>query len=215
MNYRLVNAGENWNVGEGAKFPSGGEDVAAALSWVEGEFGGKGQKRDVFLLGNSAGGVHASTFIFGKQFEAQRKELVSGQRGVALKGLINVAVPAHFKKAEPGRGDVLKAYYGEPKEVEEKSVFGLLEAIKASGKKRAEVAVPRCLAMLGEFDPVNEIGEPMEDFVELWKETFGDGIEFVKMEGHNHISPPLSLMSGDKKGEKWGEELVNWVNKQV
>jgi hypothetical protein len=33
------------------------------------------------------------------------------------------------------------------------------------------------------------------------------------LKGHNHISPPVALMSGDKEGEKWGEDLVGWMRK--
>jgi len=201
-------------VGENAVFPSGGEDVAIALEWVEKEFGGKGGKRDVYLVGNSAGGVHASTFVLGEKFLAQRKRLLAGEKGIVLKGLVNVAVPCHFKRAEEGRNEVLKTYYGNPKEVEEKCVYGLLEAIKKSGKKREEVGVPACLAVLGEFDPKDEIGEPMEDFVKLWKGMWGEGIEFLRADGHNHISPPMAMCSGDVKGEKWGEDVVAWIKKQ-
>jgi len=83
------------------------------------------------------------------------------------------------------------------------------------GKKRQDIGIPKCLALLGEFDPEDEIGEPMNNFVSLWKSTFGEGIDFEKIEGHNHISPPMALMSGDKKGEKWGEDVVSWIKKQV
>lgn len=216
MNYRRVDSdGPGCQRGEGAVFPSGGEDVAVALAWVEKEFGGKEGKRDVFLMGNSAGGVHASTFALAPKFEEQRKALQEGKRGVVLKGLINVAVPFHFKKAEENRTEVLRAYYGDKKEVDEKCVYGLLEAVRKSGKKRQEIGVPKCLALLGEFDPEDEIGEPVNDFVNLWKSTFGEGIDFEKMVGHNHISPLMALMSGDKKGETWGEDVISWIKKQV
>ncbi|KUJ15464.1 alpha/beta-hydrolase [Mollisia scopiformis] len=215
MNYRRVDSSApGCQVGEHAQFPSGGEDVSEALKWVEKEFGGGEEgKRDVFLVGNSAGGVHASTFVLGEKFAEQRKSLVSGKGGVVLRGLVNVAVPCHFRRAEEGRSEVLKAYYGDTKEVEERCVFGLLEAVMKSGKSREEVGVPACLAVLGEFDPEDEICEPMEDFVKLW-ESWGDGIESLKAEGHNHISPPMALCSGDVKGEKWGEDVVAWIKKQ-
>lgn len=218
MNYRRVNSQGPGGVkmGEDAVFPSGGEDVAAVLSWVEKEFGGEGKgKRDVFLVGNSAGGVHASTFCFGERFEEQRKELVAGKKGVTLKGLVNIAVPVHFKRAEKDRGEVLEAYYGNGKEVEERCVFGLSEAIKKSGKKREEVGVPACLGVLGEFDPEDEIAEPMHDFVKLWKgmgKSWEDSIELLMAVGHNHLSPPMALCSGE--GEQWAEDVVAWIKKQ-
>src|SRR5947209_8583278 len=48
---------------EGARFPSGGEDVAAAVEWVRSKYGAGNGSRDVFLMGNSAGGVHVMTFM--------------------------------------------------------------------------------------------------------------------------------------------------------
>lgn len=217
MNYRRVNSEAPGGVkmGEDAVFPSGGEDVSAALSYVVSECEKEEEKRDVFLMGNSAGGVHASTFILGKQFEEQRKELFKGEKGIVLKGLINVAVPTHFKRAEEERKYVLKAYYGTDKEIAEKSVFGLLEAIKKGGKEREEVGVPPCLAVLGTFDPEDEIVEPMHDFVNLWKgmgKSWENSIELLIAEGHNHISPPMALCSGE--GEEWAEDVVTWIKKQ-
>jgi hypothetical protein len=172
---------------------------------------GKG-KRDVYLLGNSAGGVHASTFLLEPTFLEARKKYVSGTGAITLKGIINVSVPFHFKTALPGRDEALQAYYGDKKAAEEKCVFGLLEAIAKSGKSREEVAVPKALVLLGEYDPEDEISGSVRDFVALWKKTWGEeDIKFVDMPGHNHISPPLALMSGEAKGEKWGEDVVKWI----
>ena len=73
------------------------------------------------------------------------------------------------------------------------------------------MGLPKVLALLGEFDPPDEIGTPMEDFVALWKETWSSGIDFEIMKGHNHISPPMALMSGDEKGEEWAENVLQWM----
>ncbi len=65
--------------------------------------------------------------------------------------------------------------------------------------------------MLGEYDPSDEICQPTEDFVALWRKAWGNGIDFIQMDGHNHISPPFALLSKDVKGEKWGEDVVRWI----
>jgi alpha/beta superfamily hydrolase len=57
--YRRVNSPFG---GEDAVFPSGAENVSLALKWVE-NFN-TSSKRNVFIMGNSAGGVHISTFLF-------------------------------------------------------------------------------------------------------------------------------------------------------
>lgn len=206
-NYRRVNSEIG---GEDAVYPSGGEDVSLVLKWLEKYR--PGNKRDVYLLGNSAGGVHASTFLLDPIFLEQRKSYQSGEKSITLKGVIEMAVPCHFESASAGRSEVLKKYYGDASDIKAHCAYGLLEAISKTGKSREEVAVPKVLALLGEYDPTDEIGEPMLDFSALWKKTWGDeGITFDTMEGHNHISPPLSLMSGDAKGEKWGEDVVEWI----
>ena len=206
-NYRRVNSEIG---GEDAVFPSGGEDVSLVMKWLEG-LGSEGP-RDVYLMGNSAGGVHVSTFLLEPSFLDQRKSYSSGKSSVTLKGVIEVAVPCHFDGAAAGRADVLQKYYGNTNEIKKHCVYGLLEALAKSGKSREEVAVPKALALVGEYDPVDEIGEPMEDVVTLWKKTWGkESITFEKLAGHNHLSPPLALMSGDMKGQKWGEDVVKWI----
>jgi hypothetical protein len=205
-NYRRVNSEIG---GENAVFPSGGEDVSLVMKWLE-AFASDG-KRDVYISGNSAGGVHISTFMFDPTFLEQRKSYLSGKSTITLKGAIAIAVPFHFKRANPERSDVLKLYYGTPEEVSQHSAYGLLEAIAKTGKSRQEAAVPKVLVLLGEYDPEDEIKEPTVDFVALWKKIWGEGINFEKLEGHNHISPPWALMSNDAEGEKWGEEVVKWI----
>lgn len=203
--YRKVNSPSG---GHDAVYPSGGEDVSLVLKWLESsELKGK---RDVYLIGNSAGGVHAATFLLEPKFLEQRKKLVSGEGGLTLKGFIALATPFHFKSGLPGRAEVNQAYYGS--HTDDKCPYGLLEAVAKAGKSRKETAVPDTLVMLGEFDPADEIGEPVEEFVALWKKTWGDdGLTFEKVADHNHISPPLALMTGEAKAEKWGEDVAKWI----
>jgi hypothetical protein len=60
----------------GAKLPSGAEDIDGVLEWVHGRFGQNVKnEREIFLIGNSAGGVYISTWLFGEWFR-QRRELV-------------------------------------------------------------------------------------------------------------------------------------------
>lgn len=204
--YRRVNSETG---GEGAVFPSGGEDVSLVLKWLE-TYAGDG-KRDVYICGNSAGGVHISTFLFEPRFLEQRRSYISGKSAISLKGAIELSVPLHFNNADESRFETLKLYYGSMEEASHRCAYGLLEEVAKSGKSREEVGVPKMLVLLGDFDPENEIGQPTEDFVALWKKTWGGGIDFMKMEGHNHISPPLALLSNDMKGEKWGEDVVKWI----
>lgn len=202
-NYRLVNSPFG---GHDAVFPSGGEDVSLILKYLEKDFKG----REVYLMGNSAGGVHMSTFLLYKQFLEQRKEYISASGPLHLKGAINLAVPCHFKTATPERSPMLTTYYGAPEEVASKSPCGLLESLEA--KTLEEAGLPKMLALVGEFDPQDEIVDAMKDFASLWEKKFGENdIQLLNIEGHNHISPPLALMAGDVQGEKWGEVVAGWI----
>ncbi|KAG4434389.1 hypothetical protein IFR05_010122 [Cadophora sp. M221] len=215
-NYRRVNFEGG---GEGAVFPSGGEDVAAVLEWVDGfmKDDGKGEGgREVYLIGNSAGGVHVSTFLLGEEFaETRRRYAIRNKKwkGVVLKGVIHLAVPCHFEDADESRKKVLETYYGDEEDIKGRCVCGLLESVRKSGKGKRELGIPEKIYVgVGEFDPEDEIAGPVKDFEKVWKVAFGEeGLVFKVLEGHNHISPPLALMSGDKKGEQWGEDVVKWI----
>ncbi|KAH7310129.1 Alpha/Beta hydrolase protein [Rhexocercosporidium sp. MPI-PUGE-AT-0058] len=206
-NYRRVDSEDG---GEGAVFPSGGEDVSLMLEWL---CGFMEEERDVYLLGNSAGGVHISTFLLSEIWVEQRRRYAAGGEGIVLKGVVNLAVPCHYKIAHAGRAEVLKKYYGDEKESREKCLCGLLESIKKSGRGKKELGIPKKMYIgIGEFDPDDEIADSMREFAKAWEETFGeDGLVVKILDGQNHISPPLSLMSGDKEGDRWGEDVVEWI----
>jgi hypothetical protein len=214
--YRRVNATES------AHFPSGAQDLGALLTWLDSEYlkeeeeENSSGRREVFLMGNSAGGVHLSTFLLSAEFEGARKRYAGtgGGSRVGVKGAVLFAVPFHFRNAGPERGDVLRAYYGSgPGDVEAKCPYGLLQALEGKGLKAADLGISPVLVLEGELDPENEILEPGRDFVRLWEGVFGgpEGMEEWGLKGHNHISPQVALMSGDKDGEKWGEEMVRWM----
>lgn len=204
--YRRVNSELG---GEDAVFPSGGEDMSLVLKWLEG-FNHKGSGK-VIAMGNSAGGLHLSTFLLAPQFLEQRKSLIAGQNGIKLVGAINLGVPFHFKAGVVARKEPLERYYGGAEGIAENCPYGLFEAISRTGKSREETAVPKLLLLLGEFDPVDEIIEPVRDFAALMGKTWGPGFDFWTTQGHNHISPPMALMTGDVEGEKWGEDVAKWI----
>ncbi|KAF4636309.1 hypothetical protein G7Y89_g1789 [Cudoniella acicularis] len=210
--YRRVNSPFG---GEDAVYPSGGEDVSLALKWIEENYIAEGEKREVFIMGNSAGGVHISTFLFEDVFLAQRKRYAKAEGGkIFLKGAVELAVPLHFGEAQQARADMLVNYYGSVEGSRGKCAYGLMEKLVGEGKSREDAAVPKVLCLVGEMDPEDEITRPMKEFVALWKEKWGEEtIDLETLEGHNHISPPWALNAGEKEGEAWGEDLVKWLKK--
>ena len=210
--------------GEDGVFPSGGEDVGAVIDWLESTYlqplHSKTQKpRDVFLMGNSAGGVHVSTYLLDPRFDNQRHALRESQL-CSLRGAVLVSVPLDFKAATPDRSDILQTYWppnlsgtGQQSFLDLFCPNGLLRARKTGKESMETLQLPDILVMLGELDPEDEIVEPNKRFLGLWDDCFGSGqgIEVKWMGGHNHISPPFALMSGDKQGEQWAENVIDWM----
>lgn len=198
--------------GEDAVFPSGGEDISLVLKWAQ-SFD-PAAKRDIFIMGNSAGGVHLSTFLLSPEFLAQRRNLLSGKSPITWKGNILLSVPFEFPSLSSGRWDMVTRYYGSVSRVGENCPFGLLERIRMSGKSREETYVPNTIALAGEYDPVDDILKPGHHFVALYNEIWKSGLELSILDGHNHFSPVLALLSGDTVGEQWASEIIKWIQTQ-
>jgi len=245
--YRRVNSPFG---GEDAVFPSGGDDLSVRSLYFTSKMKAndfcqavfiflqtlyESSKRSIFVLGNSAGGVHLSTFLLHPKYLTQRQSLLSPSSPLQWKGAINLGIPAHFDHADLGRLGMLSAYFGSKDEIKERCACGLLSAASKIGS-REESFVPETLvsfhflrtkiwvwlereeygtnamqALVSEWDPA-EIAQTMQDFTAFWEKTWSGGIEFRTVVGHNHISPPLVLMSGE--GEEWGEDVVFWIKKR-
>lgn len=196
--------------GLGALYPSGGEDLSTLLQWLSKTdlLDGKGNKRDVYLMGNSAGGLHIATYLLEPRILSGRKSW-QGDANVSLKGVVEVGVPFNFDEALHGRKEMLDRYYGSDEDVIAKCPHGLLKAVGESKKSREELGISKLLVMNSEWDPVDEILNPNGAFVKLGVVIWGEKIEVIKIKGHNHISPPMALSTGE--GEEWGEQAEGWI----
>lgn len=229
--YRRVDDPET-STGEGATFPSGGEDIAAVLDWLQSAscpLPSSDERRDVFLVGNSAGGVHVATYLFAQQFESERKQLFDGSSTYRLCGAVLMSVSLDFKDARLERAATLERYWpanlsGESSSQSQEKFCpnGLLRSLNqriVNGElaRRGDSGIPDLLVLLGEFDPEDEILEPGMRFCDLWGDVSGGetAMEIKWIKGHNHISPPLALMGGDSIAERWGEEVMEWMNKTI
>lgn len=186
--------------GEGAKFPSGGDDIASAMEWVKRRFSGGDHK--LYIMGNSAGAVHTGTWLLEPKFAESRKSLSSGS--VSLQGAVLVSVPAHFQEAGGSRNETLQAYYGD--KIDQDSIYGVLE--------RAEAPEVKTLVVTGTLDPEDEICKPSDDFVRRWKSNFGSShLSVVVLEGHNHFSTVAALGTGIEREESLGTEVLRWMGR--
>jgi acetyl esterase/lipase len=212
--------------GEGAVYSSGAEDIAAALLWLGSKQAApylypseaastsvtSQTHRDVFIMGNSAGGVHLATWLFDPRFQAQRMSLCSSSVSKScvpqLRGAVLLSVPLDFQAAGPERGDMLQSYWpasladaadprGQERALETFCPLGLLRSLKGKGgvgdvPTPATLGIPDMLVLIGELDPLDEIVEPNMRFCDAWEEVFMDGkkgVDVKWMRWQNHISP--------------------------
>lgn len=205
--YRLIS--------HGARFPSGGEDVALVIDWIRQNLSSPGKAVDLYLMGNSAGGVHLSTFLLGPAFSEARTRLVTDEPGntLRLQGVILLSVPFHFEASTVDRADSLKAYYGDDRTTH--SPLGLLRTAKQQLGGVDFCQGVGVMILNGTLDPEDEILIPKDDFLEEWNQTEPADMRHATtvgmMEGQNHISPALSLGTGITGEEKWGYQVRDFM----
>jgi alpha/beta hydrolase fold len=193
MDYRLL--------GHGAKYPSGGEDIDGVMRWIQSRYGS--EERNVFLMGNSAGGVHVATWLYDETFAARRQAWTTG-KSLKLGGAVLLGAPFRLDP-NGGMKDMLKRYYGDSTQIKGAEPTALMEH---STSKHPEV-----LVVVSELDP-EFIVEASKEFVRLLQSRGKDG-NFIELKGHNHISPPLSLGTGIEQEEAWGFEVARWMTESA
>lgn len=202
--YRLIS--------HGARFPSGGEDLSLVVDWVRETLSrsdGFGNI-DLFIMGNSAGGIHLSTYLLAPDFAASRAKVATRDpdTAVALRGVVLLSVPFNFRQAHPSRVEILQTYFGE--EIEARQPQGLLRSAMLQDPDNVLLNV-RAMVLNGTLDPDDEILDPKTEFLSLWKEMDEDSYNSLTvemMEGQNHISPYLSLGTGLDREEAWGRQVA-------
>ncbi|KAK3074770.1 hypothetical protein LTR53_002502 [Teratosphaeriaceae sp. CCFEE 6253] len=194
----------------GANFPSGGKDIALAVEWISGHQAELGEEpMDLYIMGNSAGGIHLATFLLHPDFAETRRKVLTGD-DTRLRGAILLSVPFHFAAAHENRAKVLEAYFGD---FDANAPLGLLKTARQQQAPLDFVAGgTRLLVLNGELDPEDEILRPRDDFLEEWlrmhdNESRG-ALAVDWMIGHNHISPFLSLSTGREAEEAWGWQVA-------
>ena len=191
----------------GAKFPSGGEDVAGVVEWVKKQYGYSPQ--DLFIMGNSAGGVHVATFMLSPLFKGVRDSVAAeNKNGIRWKGAVILAAPFHYRLVMEQRSDPLKTYYGN--RVQEDCALGLLKA----SPEEAQWS-PKVLVLYATLDPEDEIIKPNLDFIEEWRNTGRKDLDVKLLEGHNHISPVFTIGTGRDDQEAWGHVVADWMGRLV
>ncbi|KAL6249921.1 hypothetical protein RBB50_002222 [Rhinocladiella similis] len=199
MDYRLVS--------HGAKYPSGAEDLDLVLQWVEKQLH---ETEKIFLLGNSAGGYHVSSWLFGAQFVEHRSKLCIGTQTPQVSAACIIGSSFRFC-AGKALSPALEIYTGaKGSEVDNLEPICLMMQA-TQGLPPNEVArLPPCRIMFSELDP-EEMKQSSLEFFDLWTRKGGRGC-VVTIEGHNHISTLLALGTGIAKEERWATKLGDWLS---
>jgi acetyl esterase/lipase len=173
----LVGVNVTYRLAPQHQWPAGAEDVAAAVRWVGANIGAHGgDPARVFLMGHSAGAVHAATYIANPKFH--------GPRGIGVAGAILVSGLYDFAKFPAGAPE--KAYFGEDeaKRTEASTVAPLPETRI------------RLLVVYGELDPAQ--------FIEQAK-LMGDALckanrcsSLLALPKHSHMSEVYAINTKDR-----------------
>ena len=158
------------------QWPSGAEDVGAAVRWVAANIAGYGgDPGSVVLMGHSAGAVHAATYVANPKFH--------GPRGIGLVGAILVSGLYDFSKF-PAE-DPEKAYFGEDEaKRNEASTLALLPETRA-----------RLMIVYSELDPPNFVEQ-----AKLMGETLCKAnrcSSLLRVPKHSHMSEVYAINTAD------------------
>lgn len=96
--------------------------------------------RDVYILGNSAGAIHAATYLLDPQFQEGRSQYFETGRGIVqgamnavgagrnltIQGAILLGLPGDYEGHVKARKEHSNTYYGSEAKATELSPLGLL-----------------------------------------------------------------------------------------
>jgi len=173
------------------QWPAGPEDLKRVIEWIKAEvadYGGDPER--IILSGQSAGAVHAASYIAHREFHAVPGGGLAG--AVLMSGLYDtVAVTPN---------DNHLAYYGtDPaKYAAANCMPGLLET-----------PVPLCFTV-SEFDPP-AFQQEAARLVGAWGAARGEFPAMHYLSGHNHLTPTQSMGSPEKDVEELVADFVRRV----
>ena len=183
----LVGVNMTYRLAPEFKYPSGSEDVAAAVAWIRAhiaEYGGDPER--IVVLGTSAGAVHVANFLAQPMFEGARAGVAAG---VLLSGVYDIS--------DASLEEVTTAYYGE-----DASKFSAMSPLPGL----LETPIP-LLFVITECDP------PMFEkqalgVIEAWFARHGRWPNLIRMTGHNHLTSTLHMNTAD---DDLGQQILGLI----
>ncbi len=174
------------------KWPEGGRDIGAAVTWLHenvAEYGGDPDQ--VFVMGLSTGAFHSATYVF-------RPELMPEGTARAA-GAMLLSGPYTFDFENPSRGEL--AYFGEDPS---------LYAARVVVGNVTGTDIPTLLAT-AEWD-VERYTRAFAALLEELVTEHGVMPRYKQSLGHNHTSQVLSIGSADTG---LSSELVDFIHRTV
>lgn len=175
------------------RFPSGPEDMKAAVGWLRAnvaKYGGNPDK--IVLAGQSAGATHVAGYVAHRQHHAVQGGGIAG--AVLMSGIYDTLT------AEPNQ--FAEAYYGEDRK-------GWGPASCVAGLLNTSVPLQFSVA---EFDPA-DFQRQAAQVVYQWTLARGRMPEMHLLSGHNHLSPALSIGSDQIEVERMVAGFVRRVTR--
>ena len=170
LTYRLAPA---------AQFPSGVEDMAAALAWLRENVAQHGGDPDkIVFAGQSAGAAHVASYVAHRAYHVEPGGGLAG--AILMSGI--------FDTLTCTPNDFHKAYYGhDPK--------GWGPASAMAGLINSDLPL---MLTVSEFDPA-DFQRQAAQFVGAWGVAHAAFPEMHYLAGHNHLSPAQSIGSEVKE----------------
>ncbi|KAG6372056.1 alpha beta hydrolase domain-containing protein [Boletus reticuloceps] len=211
------------------RFPSASEDLRDALLWVAGhaaEVAGEAKEPEsarteldpgcVFMLAHSAGAAHTLVLHLYPPLRASLAEKAA-EVGLRVRGLVLNGSPWYFGV----RGEKftttgpVKFYFGGEAQQKEREPGALWAALGEEDVR----GLPEVLLLQAEREPdwlKVETKEIMNKEIREKLGVVGRELEETYIAaGHNHVSMNWVLGTGDAEGEKWGDDVVEWIKARL
>ena len=193
-NQGCIGVNVEYRLADEAPYPSGAEDVALAVQWVQvniGSYGGNVGR--IFLVGHSAGGTHIATLLLDPLMEQ------SGARQVAGAVLLSARLQVDVLPDNPNAHGV-RAYFGSDES---------LYAARAPGNYTERAEVPFMVVNAQYENPYLDL-YGAQFFFELGRSK-GQMPRFVQMPKHNHTSLVAHFNSGE---DFLGREILKFFGSE-
>ncbi len=183
----MVGVNATYRLAPDHQWPAGCEDVVSMVAWLRDNIAAHGgDPYSIFLFGQSAGAVHAATYLFFPELHCAPGSDVAG--AALFSGVYDVeAVPA----------PAAEAYYGP-----DRAQYRARSPLHAAANSDVPLFI-----VIAEYDP------PMMelqgiDLLRAVARRDGHSPRFSRLKGHNHLSEALHLNTGE---ETVGPELLDFV----